>query len=105
MAIIKPMLREELENSKKLKVFYEKKIAELSRETVLIKKIKGHEYSYAAKREGKRVVYRYLGKISKEDTEKYKAVQRKRAELRKNISIVKKQIKYLKGALRGKEPI
>ena len=105
MAIIKPMLREELGNSLKLKAFYEKKMAEISKEVVLLKKIKGHEYAYAAKREGGKVKYRYLGKISPEEIKKFKDAKIRRAELRKNISIVKKQIRYLRGVLHGKEPI
>ena len=105
MAIIKPMLKEELENSIKLQSFYEKKMAELPKEVVVFKKIKGHKYAYAAKREGYKVKYRYMGIVGEEVINKYGDAKVKRAELRKNISVVKKRIRYLRGVLRGKEPI
>lgn len=105
MAIIKPMLREELDNSRKLKVFYEKKLSALPEGSIQVKSIKGHEYNYLAKRVKSRVVYSYIGKMSAAEKEKYVVSGQKRAELRKNISVVKKQIKYLEGVLRGKEPI
>ncbi len=105
MAIIKPMLREELENSVKLKVFYEKKLAKLPEGSIQVKKIKGHEYSYLVKRVGGRVKYSYMGRMTAAGKDKYHVSGRKRAVLRKNISVVKKQIKYLEGVLRGKDPI
>ena len=105
MAIIKPMLREELENSVKLKVFYEKKLAKLPEGSIQVKKIKEHEYSYLVKRVGGRVKYSYMGRMTAAEKGKYHISGRKRAVLRKNISVVKKQIKYLEGVLRGKEPI
>jgi hypothetical protein len=105
MAIIKPMLREELENSVKLQAFYEEKLKHFPSGTIQVKNIKGHNYNYLAKRVDGRVKYSYMGKMTGAEKGKYLSSAKKRAELRKNISTVKKQIKYLKGVLRGKEPI
>jgi len=105
MAIIKPLLREELANSIKLKALYERELKKLPRGAVIKKRIKNGEYYYLVVRECGKVKYTYLGKVNKEELEKRKMIKLKRRQLRNKLSKVKKQIKYLKGVLRGKESI
>ena len=64
MEPIKSVLKEELENSLRLKKQYEKELKKIPEGVLVCKVIKGHKYYYLAKREGKKVKYFYKGKIS-----------------------------------------
>ena len=104
--IIKGMLKKELENSTRLKAGYEKELAKLPVGSLYKKNIKGHFYYYLIKRVGRKVVLEYRGKQPNESVIKqYAEAKKLRAVYRKSLSKVKKQIKYLRGALRGKEPV
>jgi hypothetical protein len=103
--IIKSVLREELENSLRLKEEYEKALKDLPEGALVSRVIKGHRYYYLAKRVKGKVKYLYKGKISNAEKNKYGIAKKMRSKYRKLLSKVKKQIKYLKGALRGKEEI
>jgi len=102
---IKGVLAEELENSIRMKKSYEEALKKLPKGSLAIRKIRGHEYGYLAERVGGKVKYRYLGKLSAAEKHKYVEAKKLRAKYRKLLSKVKKQIRYLKGALRGKESI
>ena len=71
-----------------------------------IKKIvKGHEYYYLEVREKGKVRFIYKGKCSNKEIQKYKQAKEYRAKYRKLLSEVKKQIKFLRSTLRGKQPV
>lgn len=103
--VIKGALAEELENSIRMKKEYEQALKNLPEGCLSVKQIKGHEYCYLVKRVGKKVKYIYKGKMSKGEKEKYEEAKVLRAKYRGLLSQVKKQIRFLKGALRGKEAI
>lgn len=103
MQVIKGVLEEELQNSIKMKVDYEKALASLSKGALVKKKIHGHVYYYLMKREGHRVKFDYLGKISQEEVDRYQATKLARAQYRKSIAQLNKQITFLRRVLRGKE--
>ena len=105
MGVIKGVLKEEFENSLRMKKEYEKALNELPKGCIAEKKIRGHSYCYLAQRVGKKVKYVYKGKISEAERNKYQEAKVLRAKYRKLLSQVKKQVKFLKGALRGKESI
>jgi len=105
MGVIKGVLREELENSLRMKKGYERALNELPKGCLAEKKIRGHSYYYLAQRAGKKVKYSYKGKISESERNKYHEAKALRAKYRKLLSQVKKQVKFLKGTLRGKESI
>jgi hypothetical protein len=105
MGVIKGVLKEELENSLRMKKEYEKALNELPKGCIAEKKIRGHSYYYLAQRVGKKVKYAYKGKISEAERNKYQEAKVLRAKYRKLLSQVKKQVKFLKGTLRGKESI
>jgi len=106
MPVIKGVLREELENSLRMKEDYERELAKLPKGALVKKKIKGHEYYYLVLREKGKVKFIYKGKtVSEAELRKYKEAKEYRAKYRKSLSQVKKQIKFLRSALRGKEPI
>lgn len=103
--VIKGILYEELQNSKRMKKGYEAELRKLPKGSLSVKEIRGHQYAYIAKRKGDRVQFEYKGKISEQERKKYQEAKETRAKYRSLLSQVKKQIRYLNGALRGKEPI
>jgi hypothetical protein len=103
---IKNVLREELVNSERLKIGYEKEIAKLPKGSLVKKKVKGHEYYYLVYRENGKVFLKYQGKqLDAGFVRRYAEAKKMRAKYRKSLSQAKKQIKYLRSALRGKEPV
>ncbi|MHC4122913.1 MAG: hypothetical protein ACYSSI_05005 [Planctomycetota bacterium] len=105
MGVIKGVLKEELENSLRMKRGYEKALRDLPGGCLAEKNIRGHKYYYLVKRFGGKVKYIYKGKLSKEEVAKYNKAKILRAKYRKLLSQVKKQIKFLRSSLRGKESI
>ena len=68
--------------------------------------IKGHAYYYLIFRENGRFQSVYRGKsVLPAELRRYREAKAKRAKVRRSLSQLKKQIRYLKGALRGKEEI
>jgi hypothetical protein len=103
MKVIKGVLEEELENSLRMKREYEKAIKSLPQGALVKKEIRGHSYYYLMKREGLKVKFVYKGKLPKEEIKRYEEVKRFRAKYRKLLTQVKKQIAFLRKALRAKE--
>ena len=104
MKIIKSMLEEELANSLAMKKNYEKELAKLPKGSLIKKNVKGHQYYYLVVRENGKVKFIYKGKkVPDKEILKYKQAKEYRAKYRKLLSDVKKQIKFLKGTLRGKK--
>ena len=103
MRVIKSVLKEELVNSLAMKKSYERELAKLPRGSLVRKTIKGHEYYYLQVREKGKVRFVYKGKLADDEIEKYEQARQYRAQCRRLLSEVKKQIKFLRTALRGKE--
>jgi hypothetical protein len=103
---IKNVLREELENSQRIQKRYEHELSKLPKGSISKRSIKGNIYYYLVYRENGKFKSEYKGKsVSPKELEKYNEAKIMRAKYRKSISKLKKQIRYLKGALRGKEDI
>lgn len=102
---IKSVLREELENSQRMQARYEEELERLPRGSLAKRMIKGNEYYYLVYREQGKVHSEYRGKSSAEELAEFAKAKRERAQYRKQLSKVKKQIRFLKGALRGNESI
>jgi len=105
MGAIKGVLKEELENSLRMKSDYTRELAKLPKGSLIKKKVKGHEYYYLLLREEGKVKFIYKGKVSDEEIEKYREAKEYRAKYRKLLSQVKKQVRFLRSALRGKESV
>ncbi|MFH1440533.1 MAG: hypothetical protein ABIH18_00600 [Candidatus Omnitrophota bacterium] len=103
--VIKGVLAEELENSLRMQKEYIEALKKLPKGCLAIKKIGGHEYYYLVKRINDKVKYTYRGKISAEEKKQYGEAKELRAKYRKLLSQVKKQIRFLRSSLRGKEAI
>jgi len=103
--VIKGVLAEELENSLRMKKEYEEALVKLPKGCLAVRKIRGHEYYYLVRRIDKKVKYIYKGKLSEEEKNKYDEAKEMRAKYKKLLSQVKKQIRFLRSSLRGKEAI
>ncbi|HOW43173.1 MAG TPA: hypothetical protein PLF03_05875 [Candidatus Omnitrophota bacterium] len=103
--VIKGVLAEELENSLRMKKEYEAALSGLPKGCLAIRRIRGHEYYYLVKRIDRKVKYIYKGKISEEEKKKYGEAKELRAKYKKLLAQVKKQIRFLRSSLRGKEAI
>ena len=105
---IKEALRDELKNSLRILERYEQELNQLPLGSLNRKKINSKHYYYIQHREGDRVFSEYLGsaaKIPQDEVDRWNKIKRKRKNYRHSISKLKRQIKFLKGVLRGKEPI
>jgi len=103
---IKGVLKEELANSLRMKKRYERELAKLPKGSLVKRNIKGHEYYYLVCRENGKFKSIYKGKsVRDKDLKKYQEAKNLRSKYRKALSQLKKQIRYLKGVLRGKEEI
>lgn len=103
--VIKGVLAEELKNSLRMKKEYEENLRKLPQGCLVAKKIRGHEYFYLVRRFGEKVRYIYKGKVSDDQKKVYEEAKNLRAKYRKLLSQVKKQIKFLRSSLRGKEAV
>ena len=106
MGIIKGVLKEELENSIRMKRDYEKALKLYPGGCFVQKKIKGYKYYYLVVREGQKVKFIYKGKrLSKDETDKLNKSKRLRRKYKQLIQKLNKQIRYLRKSLRGKEDV
>ena len=104
--VIKSVLREELQNSLRMKKQYERELAKLPKGSLVKRIIKGHEYYYLVYRENGKFKSIYKGKsVTKRELKKYQDAKELRAKYRHSLSKLKRQIRYLEGVLRGKEEI
>ncbi|MFC1461051.1 hypothetical protein ACFLQR_00850 [Verrucomicrobiota bacterium] len=104
--VIKSVLKEELANSLRMEKRYERELSKLPKGSISKRNIKGHEYYYLVYRENGKFKSVYKGKsVSDKELKKYSQAKDLRSKYRKALSQLKKQIRYLKGALRGKEEI
>lgn len=102
MGIIKGILEEELKRLEELSVFYKDKLAEIPRGSISVKERGGKRYIYLARREGKKVVFDYMGK----DIPKVRNDLNERLSQRKEYYVKLRQVKEnlleVKRSLRGK---
>lgn len=77
----------------------------LPKGSLSVRVIRGHKYYYLVRRIDKKVRYIYKGKISEEEKQKYLEAKESRAKYRKLLSQAKKQIRFLRSSLRGKEAV
>ena len=97
------ILEEESERLKELLVLYRKKLENLPKGYISIKKINGHEYAYLGFREKKRVRSKYIGKPSSPDVDEMKKQIEKRKEIESKIRVVKERQEELQRILKSKK--
>jgi hypothetical protein len=103
--VIKGALSEELNNSLRMKRRYAQELSKLAKWCLVRKKIKGHYYYYFAQRRNGKVLYRYQGRLLPIEVKKQKTLQAKRASYRESLRKLDRQVKFLRSALRGKQPV
>ena len=103
---IKELLREELANSLRMERDYRRELAALPRGCLVKKVIRGRAYYYVAAREKDRVRFRYLGrKIAAKEIAKYRKAKKYRAQYRRLLADARRQIKFMRRALRAKQAV
>lgn len=105
MGVIKGVLKEELKNSLRMKKGYESAIKKLPKGAIASRVVRGHKYYYLVSKKNGKLVYKYKGRISSEEIKKYEDAKKQRAKYTKLLNQVKKQIKFLRRSLRGKESV
>jgi hypothetical protein len=105
MKVIKGILKEELNNSLRMRKDYRRELAKLPKGSLVKKKIRGREYYYLVLRVKGAVKFIYKGKLNADEIKSLERAKEYRARYRKLISELNKQIKFLKGTLRGKKPV
>jgi hypothetical protein len=96
MDVIKDMLREELENSLRIKERYLEELENIPKGCLRTKVIHGHEYLYRVYRQGYKVKIAYVGKPSPEHIEKHKKNLEIRKSYKESIKKLDQQIRYLR---------
>jgi hypothetical protein len=105
MKVIKSVLKEELANSLAMRRNFRKELAKLPKGSLVKKNIRGNIYYYLVSREKGKVKFVYKGKLNTDEIKIYKQTREYRSKYRKSISELNKQIKFLKGTLRGKKSV
>lgn len=104
MGIIKGVLKEELENSFNLVRRYKEEIEKI-KGCLVRKKIGKRYYYYLAKRQGQKIKFIYRGPVSPEIKKAYGRQKKQLNKYKGLLSQSRKQVKFLKRALRGKETV
>ncbi len=105
MRVIKSVLEEELANSLAMEKSYERELARLPKGSLTKKTIGGHTYYYLQVREGTHVRFIYKGKLSVQEVRKHEQARQYRAKYRRLLSEVRKQVRFLRSVLRGKQSV
>lgn len=105
MPVIKAVLREEYQNAIGMEKEYNHVLNSLPKGALVKRVIRTREYYYIMERKGKKIVYKYVGKIGPEKVAQYEEIKKRRAQYRNLRSQLKIRIKFLKGVLRGKREI
>ncbi len=101
MPVIKEVLKEELERLQRMEKAYLRKISELPKGSIVMKKIAGRAYPYRAFRVGSQVKSEYL-KISREELEQLKSQINQRRKYEKTLKDIRADCKFIKAALKSR---
>jgi ribosomal protein L11 len=101
MEAIIGVLKEELNNSKRLLKNYNLELKKLPKGSLVKKKIHHQNFYYLAYREDKKVVFEYKGKLSKDEIHQIEESKKKRLQYKSLMKDLKRQIRFLENALRG----
>ena len=99
--VIKEVLKEELDNSLKMEKLYQSQLKKLPKGSLIKKSIGGRLYYYLEFREGRKIVFKYVGKQDSGKIQNYQQAKETRLKYKKLLSDVKQQIRFLRRALNG----
>ena len=100
MKILKGILKEELERLQKLHSQYVWEIAKLPKGCLIRKQIGKNHYCYLNYRNGKKSIFKYIGKLKKAEYRELSEKIEKRRKLQKLNIAVKRDIANLKRIIR-----
>jgi len=103
MEILNGVLKEELERLKELGRNYEQEISGFLKGSLVAKNIKGHIYYYLNYRKGGKGIFKYMGKLNKNELDGMKKKIEERRKLIKLNQKVKKDIEKLKKMIYGRK--
>jgi hypothetical protein len=102
---IREILEEELENSLRMEQEYSLRLEKLPKGSLVRRMRNGHEYYYIVYRKEGKVCLDYVGKeVSAEMKKEYQEAKARRAQYRNLRSKVRQQIRFIRRALRAKQP-
>ena len=74
---IDTVLEKEKQRNASMRAFYETRLSELPRGSLVIRELNGRKYCYLRYREGKKVIQKYAGTIEQAETIRAKIAERK----------------------------
>ena len=95
MKVLKSVLKDSKDYYKELDVEIKKRLSKLPEGNVKKRNLRGHVYYYLQKREGSKVVHKYLGKEKPNELENQ---LKERKELKAELKKVKEALEFLKKA-------
>jgi len=103
MEALNGILKEELNRLINLKENYEHKLKKFQKGSLIKKEIKGHAYYYLNYRDNNKKVFKYLGKLNKEEIFRLENSIKERRNIQKLYNQVKRNIIELKKISREKK--
>ena len=74
---IDAVLEKEKQRNENMRIEYEKRISQLPRGSLVVRKLNGRKYCYLRYRDGKKVIQKYAGTIDQEKSIREKIAERK----------------------------
>ncbi len=104
---LKGVLKEEADNSIRLRKRYEQELARLPKGSLIEKNIKGRKYYYCVYRnDAGKVCFDYMGKdVSEKKKNEFAQIKKKRAQYRKLIRQLGQEIKFLRKSVGGRKSV
>ena len=100
MNMLQGILKEELENSNRRLLSYQKQLKGLPKGTIYRRLIKGRPYWYVERMVKGKVVNQYKGAfVPEEEIQKFQKAKEDRVEYRKALKLIKKQVAVLERAV------
>jgi len=101
VAVVIDILDSERRRLVKLLAKYESQLSELPKGSISIKKRSNRYYAYLAHREGKRVVFDYVGRASSDAARELTQMIERRKEIEDKVRQVKQNLKGVERSLRA----
>ena len=103
MEVLNGILKKELSRLINLKKNYENRLKKFLKGSLIKKEIKGHTYYYINYRDNKKNIFKYLGKLNKNEISRLEDSIQERRKLQKLYSQVKRNIIKLEKISREKK--
>ncbi|MFZ5633676.1 MAG: hypothetical protein ACOY40_12615 [Bacillota bacterium] len=97
MTVIKDVLRDELNRLERMRVAYNKKLEELPKGVLVIKRIRNRKYHYLQYRDGGKIKSVY---IRKDMVPEYEKLIKQRMEHQKSLKNINNEIDFVNKALK-----